>query len=195
MVDLVQAAMPTLRTLNQDTGETVHLDVLRGRDLTTLAKLDSHHAVRVVSDDTAKPGAAHAAATGKAILAWLPETELCRILAEKGLERFTDTTVCSRDELIESLRLVRRQGCAIDREEYQPGVVGVGTAIRNQAGAVIAALSCSMPTMRASEARLTRVCEQVKEAAAALALQLGDVAPAAAEPVLHSLRTCRPSAA
>ena len=30
MIDLVQAAMPTLRALNQDTGETVHLDVLRG---------------------------------------------------------------------------------------------------------------------------------------------------------------------
>jgi IclR family acetate operon transcriptional repressor len=194
MLDLVQAAMPTLRALNQGTGETVHLDVLRGCDLTALAKLDSHHAVRVVSDDTTKPGAAHAAATGKAILAWLPETELCRILADKGLERFTDTTICSRDELVESLRLVRRHGYAIDREEYQPGVVSVGTAIRNQAGAVIGALGCSMPTMRASEAQLARVCEQVRVAVAALSLQLGEAAPVVAEPP-RSFPACRPSAA
>lgn len=195
MVDLVQAAMPTLRALNQGTGETVHLDVLRGCDLTTLAKLDSHHAVRVVSDDTTKPGAAHAAATGKAILAWLPETELARILADKGLERFTDNTICFRDELIESLRLVRRHGYALDREEYQPGVVSVGTAIRNQAGAVIGALSCSMPSMRAGEEQLARVCEEVKAAAAVLSLQLGDIVPAAAEPPPRSFPACRPSAA
>jgi hypothetical protein len=60
---------------------------------------------------------------------------------------------------------------------------------------VIGALSCSLPTMRASEAQLARVCEQVKAAAAALSLQLGDAAPAASEPPPRSLPACRPSAA
>lgn len=195
MVDLVQAAMPALRALNQDSGETVHLDVLRGRDLTTLAKLESQHPVRVVIDDAIKAGAVHAAATGKAMLAWLPETELTRILADTALEYFTGNTLRSRDELVESLRLVRRHGFALDREEYQPGVVGVGAAIRNHSGAVIGAVSCSMPTMRADERHLALVCDQVKAAAAALSLQLGEMAAGFDRPPPPSLPECRPSAA
>ncbi|BAR99982.1 transcriptional regulator [Blastochloris viridis] len=196
MIDLVQIAMPTLRSLNQGTGETVHLDVLRGHDLTTVAKLDSQHAVRVVTDNATKAGAAHAAATGKAILAWLPETELNRILADKGLQAFTDVTIRSKDELVENLGLVRRQGFAIDREEHQPGVVGVAAAIRNHSGAVIGALSCSMPTMRADRDQLARVCDQVTAAAAALSLRLGDAgADAGDRPAPRPLPACRPSAA
>lgn len=179
MIDLVQAAMPALRTLNQATGETVHLDILRGTSLTTLAKLESRHPVRVATDDVIKSDAAHATATGRAILAWLPETELNRIIADKGLRRFTERTITSRDELIENLRLVRRHGYAVCREEFQPGVVCIGSAIRDHTGAVIGALSCLLPGMRASEEHVERIGEQVKDAATTLSLQLGGDTPVA----------------
>ncbi|NJO54618.1 MAG: helix-turn-helix domain-containing protein [Bacteroidales bacterium] len=55
MIDLVKTAMPTLRALNQSTGETVSLDVLRGADLVTLAMLESRHAVRVALDEAPRP--------------------------------------------------------------------------------------------------------------------------------------------
>ena len=50
---------------------------------------------------------------------------------------------------MEDLRLTRRNGYAIDSEEFQPGVVCFGAAIRDHAGAVIGSVSCSMPLMRA----------------------------------------------
>ena len=39
---------------------------------------------------------------------------------------------------------------AQDREEFQPGVICIGAAIRNHTGGVIASISCSTPTMRAT---------------------------------------------
>lgn len=171
--NIVEVAMNDLRALNERTGETVHLAVMQGGELVTLAVLDSHHAVRVVSALGGKSNAAHATATGKAILAWLPDPEIERIIERRGLMRFTDKTIVDRLELLENLRHVRRSGFAIDNEEYQPGVVCIGAAIRDHAGAVIGAFSCSMPSMRASKEHLDTVESDVKATARILSDAVG----------------------
>jgi len=174
--DLAQAAMDDLRKLNERTGETVHLAVLRGDELVTIAVLDSRHPVRVASSLNGKTEAIHATATGKAILAWLPESEIERIIKRRGLPRFTDKTVVERDVLLEVLRNVRRDGFAVDMEEFQPGVVCIGAAIRDHMGAVIGSLSCSMPSMRADDDRIGEVVVDVKATAQAISVSLGGVA-------------------
>ena len=173
--NIADIAMESLHELNARTGETVHLAVLQGDELVTLAVLDSHHAVRVVTGRSGESDPAHASATGKAILAWLPEQELERIIDRRGMKRFTEKTIVDRLQLLESLRHVRRNGFAIDNEEYQPGVVCIGAAIRDIAGAVVGAFSCSMPSMRASEERLQRVQEDIKATARTLSQAVGMV--------------------
>ena len=171
--NIVEVAMKELRTLNERIGETVHLAVLQGGELVTLAVLDSHHAVRVGSTLGGKSDAVHATATGKAILAWLPEQEIERIIERRGVKRFTDNTIVDRLELLENLRLVRRNGYAMDNEEYQPGVVCIGAAIRDHSGAVIGAFSCSMPSMRADSKLLSAVKHDVKATARSLSDAVG----------------------
>lgn len=171
--NLIEVAMPRLKELNAGTGEAVHLAVLQARDLVTVAKLDSLHAVKVDSGFVGTSNAAHATAVGKAILAWLPDNEQNAIIAAKGMERFTANTICDEDALKEHLRLVRRHGFAEDREEFQPGVVCIGAAIRDHTGGVIASLSCSVPTMRAAPDVLADITEQVKATAQALSQELG----------------------
>ena len=171
--NLADAAMDELRGLNKRTGETVHLAVLQGDQLVTIAVLDSHHAVRVVSAPTGKADAIHATATGKAILAWLPETEFDRIITHVGMTGFTENTLTDRETLLEELRHVRRNGFSLDREEYQPGVICVGAAIRDHAGAVIGSFSCSMPTMRADKKRLQSIQTDVMDTARTISDSLG----------------------
>ena len=173
-IDLVPMAMPDLRHLNRETQETVHLEVLRGADLTTLAKLESRLAVRVGTDDFGKANAAHATATGKAILAWLPENEMMRVIAEKGLNRFTDKTITTLAGLVEALRLVRRNGYSTDQEEFTLGVTCVGAALRDHSGAVVGSVSCSMPVMRADKAHLEAVTKAVRYCASSISNRLGD---------------------
>jgi IclR family transcriptional regulator, acetate operon repressor len=171
-VDLPRRAQPYLEDINRVTGETVHLAALQGDSVVTLAVREAMHAVRVGTGRTGKVEAPHATSIGKAILAWLPEDEMKRILAG-GMKRYTDKTITEFPALVESLRVVRRTGVAIDREEYLPGVICVGAAIRDQAGAVIGAISASTPTMRADEAHVTQMCDEINAATRALSAEYG----------------------
>ena len=184
-VDLPARAVPFIEKINERTGETVHLAVLQGDAMMKIAKRESRHPVRVDTGTLGKTDAAHATATGKAMLAWLPEDDMRRVLAH-GLTRFTPKTICEWPTLIEALRHVRRNGYAIDDEEYQPGVICIGAAIRDHNGAVVGAISASTPTMRANDEHLSLVREQVCSAVRALSAELGGPGtqarpPAAAE--------------
>ena len=160
-VDLPRRAQPFLETINRVTGETVHLAVLQGDIISVLSVREARHAVRVETGKLGKIAAPHAQSIGKAILAWLPEDEARRIVADTIGKRYTANTITDLPSFIESLRIVRRSGFAVDQEEYLPGVMCVGAAIRDQAGAVIGAISASMPTMRASDEHVTQMREEI----------------------------------
>jgi IclR family transcriptional regulator, acetate operon repressor len=172
-VDLPRRAQRYLEAINLATGETVHLAALHGDSVVTLAVREARHAVRVDTGRIGKVEAPHASSLGKAILAWLPEDEMRRILGS-SMKRFTDKTITEFPALIESLRIVRHSGYALDREEYLPGVFCVGAAIRDQAGTVIGAISASTPTMRASEEHIALMRDEIGAAARALSAEYGE---------------------
>ena len=151
----------------------MHLAALQGDAVVTLAVREARHAVRVDTGKIGKLEAPHATSVGKAIMAWLPEDEIRRIVAD-GMKRFTDKTITEFPALIESLRIVRRNGYAIDREEFLPGVICVGAAIRDQAGTVIGAISASTPTMRASEEHIALMRDEIVAATRALSAEFGE---------------------
>jgi IclR family transcriptional regulator, acetate operon repressor len=173
-VDLPRRAQPYIDRINAATGEMVHLAVLQSDNIVTLLKRESRHAVRVDTGMIGQSDAAHATATGKAMLAWLPEEQIRRIVGSQGMTRFTDNTITDFGEFLEALRLVRRSGYAMDREEFQPGVICIGAAIRDHAGAVVGAISASTPGMRASQDHLDRMRDEVVAAANALSTELGE---------------------
>ncbi len=172
-VDLPRRAQAVLDRLNAATGEAVHLAVLQGDQVVTVAKSEARQAVRVDTGVIGSAEAPHATATGKAMLAWLPEDQMRRILTANGMTRFTPNTITDISELVEDMRHVRRNGFALDREEFQVGVVCVGAAVRDHSGAVIGALSASAPAFRASEEHLARMRAAVADAARALSAEFG----------------------
>jgi IclR family transcriptional regulator, acetate operon repressor len=85
------------------------------------------------------------------------------------------------DVLMQELRLVRRNGYAMDREEYQPGVICMGAPIRDHTGAVVGSISASAPLMRASDPHLEVIKQEIIAATQSLSRELGeDLSPAAA---------------
>jgi IclR family transcriptional regulator, acetate operon repressor len=172
-VDLPRRAQPYLEAINRATGETVHLAALQGDAVVTLAVREARHAVRVDTGKIGRVEGPHATSVGKAILAWLPEAEIQRIIG-KGMKRYTDKTITELPALLESLRAVRRNGYAIDREEYLPGVICVGAAIRDQAGTVIGAISASTPTMRADDEHISLMRDEINAATRALSAEFGE---------------------
>lgn len=176
-IDLPQRAQPVLDRINAETGEAAHLAVLRGDQVVTVAKSEARQAIRVDTGEIGAAEAPHATATGKAMLAWLPDEQMRRILSINGMQRYTDATVTDADTLIEEMRHVRRNGFALDKEEFQPGVVCVGAAVRDHAGAVIGSISASAPAFRASEEHVARMRAAVTSAARELSTELGGPAP------------------
>jgi IclR family transcriptional regulator, acetate operon repressor len=172
-VDLPRRALPYLETVNRVTGETVHLAGLHGDSVVTLAVREARHAVRVDTGKIGKLEAPHATSVGKAIMAWLPEDEIRRIVAH-GMKRFTENTITEFPAFIEALRVVRRNGYALDHEEFLPGVICIGAAIRDQAGTVIGAISASTPTMRASEEHIALMRDEICAATRALSAEFGE---------------------
>jgi IclR family acetate operon transcriptional repressor len=173
-VDLPRRAQHHVDRINVATGETVHLAVLQSDQIVTLMKRDARHAVRVDTGGLGRSDAPHATATGKAMLAWLPEDHIRRILAADKMRRFTDKTITDFESFIEELRHVRRNGYATDLEEFQPGVICIGAAVRDHSGAVVGAISASMPAMRASEEHIALVRGEIVAATSALSAELGE---------------------
>ena len=176
-VNLPQRAQRVIETLNVKTGEAVQLAVLQGNDLVTLIRREALHAVRVDAAKLGKSDAAHATATGKAILAWIPEAELLRIVEAKGLPAFTEHTITSFEKLREELRLVRRNGYAMDREEFQLDVLCIGAPIRTSSGTVIGSISVSSPVFRVDEEKIEKFRELIVSAAQSLSHEVTGSSP------------------
>lgn len=172
-VDLPRRAQSFVDRLNDQTREAVQLAIMQDTNLVHVVRREARHAVRVEAGFGGNSGAAHATATGKAILAWLPPTELDRIVADKGLAAFTPNTITDLEQLKEHLRLVRRNGFSIDREEFQTGVVCLGAAIRDHAGAVVGSISVSAPVFRVTPDYIDQIKVHVIAAADELSAELG----------------------
>ncbi|WP_187291522.1 IclR family transcriptional regulator [Haloterrigena turkmenica] len=87
----------------------------------------------------------HCLATGKAILAELPEPIARERLTAQGLEARTEKTITNIEPLLDELKEIRQNGFALNDCENIQGVRAVGVPAKDTAGNVIGAFSVSGP--------------------------------------------------
>lgn len=178
-LDLARAGQPIAAEVAAACQETVHVAVLDGRDVVYVAKVDSTHPVRMVSA-VGRRLPAHLTAVGKMLLSALPEPELDARYPRTGrLEGLTPASITSPAELRRALATIRAEGLAWDHCESNPAVNCVAAPVRDHTGAVVAAMSISVPTVRWSKASARQWAELVADGAARLSRRLG--APTAPE--------------
>lgn len=186
-LDLRREALPTMRRLAAETGETIHLSILDGVDVVYIEKVDSPQSVRMFSR-IGHTMPAHSTGIGKAILAYLPEEELKARLPDQ-LEARNAMTITSRDRLVEHLRGVRERGYSTDDMENEDGIRCVGAPIFDHTGAVCAGVSIAGPAMRVTPDRLAGLGPLIRDAGAEISARLGyqpvrsDGVPEARSPV------------
>lgn len=71
----------------------------------------------------------HATASGKAIMAHLPEERVHEIIEEEGLVHLTENTITDPDVLIDELAQIRDQGYAVSEEESVEGMRAVAAPV------------------------------------------------------------------
>ena len=178
--DFVATSRPFLRRLTAETGETANLGIRDGSTAVFLAQSESSQMMRMITRIGSR-APLHASGVGKALMAWLPDDEFERVLAERGLDRVMTNTLHPVDTLRSNLSEVRRQGFACDREEHAIGLHCVAACLHDEHGTPLAAISVSGPVARIPESRLLELGELVRSTAVEITARLGGRIPPSAE--------------
>ncbi len=174
--DFVATSRPFLRRLTVSTGETANLGIRDGGTVVFLAQSESSQMMRMITALGSR-APLHASGIGKALMAWLPDDELERILDEQGLNRVTENTLHTPEALRAGLAEIRRQGFACDREEHAIGLHCVAACLHDEHGTPLAAISGSGPVARIPEARLLELGALVRDTASEITARLGGRLP------------------
>jgi DNA-binding IclR family transcriptional regulator len=175
-IDVREVALPIMRHLMEKTNLTCHLAILDGPEAVYIEKVEPHGFIRM---DTwvGRRMRVHATSVGKALVAYIPQEQLEKILADRGMEKRTSKTITTVPRLLKELEKVRAQGYAVDDEENNIGARCVGAPIFNQGGAVEASLGLSGTTNQVNPHTMPRIVEALKDAARHISMQLGYRAP------------------
>jgi DNA-binding IclR family transcriptional regulator len=121
-------AMPHLEDLARKSGARADLAILHRGELLTLGGAEPSP-LPAAPRRFGKTAPAYCTSLGKAILAELPAPRLNSYLANHPLLRRTPNTITQQRVLRKELAKVRREGHAIDAEEYAIGIFSVATAV------------------------------------------------------------------
>lgn len=170
--DVRKVAAPHIQKLVDELEETVHLVVLDKGEVLYIDKRESRRSLRIVSQVGMRLPA-HCTGVGKVLLAYLHPSEVKRIIATKGLARYTRHTITDPRQLEAELAKIREMGYAVDNEEIMDSLRCVAAPIRNHNGKVCAAVSVSGPVARLEGEKFRLAVEQVVRTAAEISAGLG----------------------
>ncbi|MBL3700780.1 IclR family transcriptional regulator [Leucobacter luti] len=170
-LDLRAASEDACDELLEQTGESVHVSQMTTGGPVYVLQRKAPFRVSVDTEVGARPPM-HATATGKAVLAYVPEADRESWLT-LPLERFTIRTITSMDELNRDLTTVAAQGYALDDEEYNPGVRCIAAPVFGIDGTVVGCIGVSSPIHRMGLERIPVAAEQLLAAARSVTERLG----------------------
>ncbi len=150
--DLRRLASPFIHKLCEQIRENVNLSVIDDADVVYLDVIESPQRVKLA----AAPGEslpAFCTASGKAILAFLPEETVMRIL-EQGMPRQTQATLVTPEAFWENSHQIREQGFAISEQEFEEGINAIAAPICHFP---IASVSIAGPAYRLTRERMLEI--------------------------------------
>ncbi len=161
--DLRQRAVPVLRELAGMVGETAHLAIPLETHCLLQEVVDSPQIVRVASQAGTLIDY-HCSGTGKSILAFRDDL-LAAFRPNATLAARTTNTITQWDAFESELDAVRKQGYALDEQEYHIGVRCVGAPVWDSSGSVVAAIGVTGATTHLTKKNLPMVIRHVLAAA------------------------------
>jgi len=169
---ICKVSRPILEELWRESGETVNLGALDGKEVLYLDVLESPHNFRLASQvGMRRP--LHCTGLGKAILAWQPAGFRDELLSVAKFEKLTSHSIVRPADLIAEIGRVQRRGYAIDNEEVELGARCVAAPVLDSSGSVVAGISVSGPVTRMSRTRTSEIAQAVKKAAMEISKRLG----------------------
>ena len=146
-MEIRKATKPFLQKLAEKSGETALLGVKTNEGVIYIEKCLSPNAIRMDPPIGAfRPF--NSTAVGKCLLAEKSEDEIENLFKENYFVKSTRHSLIALEEIKQEIRIVREQGYALDREEYEEGAMCVGAPIKNFENQIIAAIAVAGPATR-----------------------------------------------
>ena len=172
-LDLAREGQQVARWVAAECDETVHLAILDGTQVVYIAKVDSTHAVRMVSVLGGRLPA-HCTAVGKMLLSGLSDAEVAaRFAGSQTLVAMTPASITSLGRLRQELAEIRARGLAYDDCESNTLVRCVSAPVYDHRGEMVAAMSISVPIVRMDDSRREELGKLVRKGADELSRRLG----------------------
>lgn len=161
-----------LRQLVADLGESCNLTALSGADVVYLDRVESAFPLRMeLRAGTRVP--LHCSASGKLFLAFLPAARRKALLDALPLAAHTPHTITRRKALEQELERIRREGHAVDAEEFVQGLVCVAVPVMAPGSkSVRCAVALQAPAARMPLEKALLEVGRLREAASAVARTL-----------------------
>lgn len=170
VIALRRVALPLLQGLMSRTGETVQLQVVRGRRARFVASVECDRILRV-GDRVGRELPAHLTSAGRAVLATWPEDHVRDMY---GAGDLPDVGHLDLRALIRDLRRARKQGFAVNDGLTEEGLTAIGRAVHGLEQPPVVGIAIAMPTARYRAAQLTAYVDALAETAQLIESALAD---------------------
>ncbi len=147
-LELREIAAPHLRRLTEITGHTSNLAIRDDTDVILIDRVRGRACRYHRRESNLHIGSrlpAYCSATGKALLAFLPQPDLDQLLDRIDLVQYGPRTLTSKAALLTDLGHVRRSGIAVNDEELESSLRSIAVPVRSRSGEVIAAVNVAIP--------------------------------------------------
>ena len=169
-VNIVDIAIPHVKSLSNTINETCFLGVYNSGNVVYLYKSEGNNAIHT-SSNLGHMRPAYCTGLGRILLAHQSQDEIERIL-QSSLPQYTQKTITNSQQLNELLAKVRRENIAYDWEEVEEGLVCVASGIFNYSNEVVAALSIAGPSHRMHN-QIEKCASLLKETTNLISKRLG----------------------
>jgi len=112
-------------------------------------------------------------ATGRGLLAFLPDEVISRILAKQELSPVTGHPISDSRKIRRELSEIKLRGYAISRGQRIAGAVGLAAPVFKAGGEIVGALCITLPEVRFLESEGTKLTNVLVDQAAKLSSALG----------------------
>jgi DNA-binding IclR family transcriptional regulator len=140
---LLAAASPMISLLAEETGQAVHLAVLKGQKAILVEAVQASGVISI-RQSTGDREPLHSSSVGKALLAFATDEERQKLMAELDYTPLTARTIASAANLERELEIVRAEGVAFDEGEGDLQVNCLAAPIFWPEGRVVGAIGLSM---------------------------------------------------
>ncbi len=143
---LVAVMAPAMQELATRSKEAVSLGIQADHDVLFIKRVETSHVLRTsIREGSRMP--LHASASGKCLLAGMPDAEIDRLYPADPLPESASRTIRTRAELKREVDQVRDRGYATNSDEFLDGVTGAAVPVK-LGQATVASLSLAGPTGR-----------------------------------------------